>query len=174
VSRPVATEIRKIHGIAHPAFPARIDGVADLFDAARHSIALSYVGEHLRHERQALEGAVAVQRGENFGGGPDFDEVTQSQRPAICDSIGLHKSPLGSADGHTVQITIKPVSLRSRAYEQTYDSKQIVTKRRWWLAEGDLLLFAYETGYQKPKLTHSGMLAIPNRQEALEPICEIY
>jgi len=80
----VATDALEMDGIPHTSRSALHDRVARFFGAAVHAEGPAAELEHLRHEGQAIEPAVAIQSPEDFLTAPNLDDVACLEHREVC------------------------------------------------------------------------------------------
>ena len=78
VGCPIAAQL-EMDRVLEATAASPIDGVACLVGALEYLEALAAIGEHLRHEGQLVQPAVAVERRQNFLFAANFDPVARLQ-----------------------------------------------------------------------------------------------
>jgi hypothetical protein len=74
----VTSELLQVDGIVYSVHPGPVDRVAQLDGAPVHPEPPATELQHLRHERQRLQLAIAVQRGEDLLLAAHLDELTDA------------------------------------------------------------------------------------------------
>jgi hypothetical protein len=79
VAGAVAAKVLQKDGVAHASAPSRPDEIADLLRPLSDSEATAHMLEHLRHERDAIDRSVAIERREDLPSRAHLDEIAGAQ-----------------------------------------------------------------------------------------------
>jgi hypothetical protein len=79
VAGAVAAKVLQKDGVAHASAPSRPDEIADLLRPLSDSEATAHMLEHLRHERDAIDRSVAIERREDLRSRAHLDEIAGAQ-----------------------------------------------------------------------------------------------
>ena len=85
----VAAQLLEMYGTLHSPKLLPVDRVTGLVRACPDPVPLPTEAEHLRHERQAVQLAVGIERSENFLFAPNLDHISSSQSVHVSSMSGL-------------------------------------------------------------------------------------
>ena len=79
MGRTIASKVFEMNGIRHPSAAGFVNGVARLVRNLRDPEPASTKRQHLRHEREAFEAPLGIERRKDLHRGPHLDEIADAE-----------------------------------------------------------------------------------------------